>query len=140
MLEKIFASAAFRFVIAGAVNTVLTYALYLVLLGWMGYALAYTLSYVAGIGLSLLLHARYVFNASITPRSMVLYPLLYLGQYLIGLAIMSAAVNWLDIAREYALALSIAINVPLMFMFSRWVFKNRKDNKANKSKSGMLQE
>ena len=139
MLKKLFASTAFRFVIAGAVNTALTYALYLVLLRWASYAAAYTLSYVAGIGLSLLLHARYVFKASITPRSMVSYPLLYLGQYLLGLAVISAAVNWLNIAQEYALALSIAINVPLMFVLSRWVFKENKANKE-KSNSGIWQK
>lgn len=125
MLKKMAASQAFRFVVAGGINTVLTYALYLFLLPSTGYAIAYTISYAAGIGLALLLHARYVFNAAITPRSMVLYPLFYLGQYLLGLAVVSAAVKWFGIAPEYALAISIAINVPLMFMLSRWVFKGR---------------
>ena len=44
-----------RFLAAGAVNTALTYAIYLLLLAIAPYLVAYTVAYVSGIAISYLL-------------------------------------------------------------------------------------
>ena len=41
-----------RFIVAGAVNTVASYAIFLVLLQFMPYLAAYTIAYVIGVGIS----------------------------------------------------------------------------------------
>ena len=82
-----------RFLISGAVNTTLTYAAYLGLLGLIGYVPAYTIAYIAGIALSYALNTIFVFRAAPTLRSAMLFPLIYLVQYLLGLAVLYVSVT-----------------------------------------------
>jgi putative flippase GtrA len=114
---------ALRFVIAGAINTAVTYAIYLALLPWSGYALAYTIAYVAGIALSYVLNTWYVFRVRRDLRGLALFPLVYLAQYLIGMLVLSLAVNSFGVPAKFALLISIAITVPMTFLLSRLVLK-----------------
>ena len=123
MIGRFFAHAAFRFVLVGAVNTLLSYALYVWLLQHFTYLIAYGISYVAGIGCSIVLHARYVFGARISTRVVLLYPLMYLGQYLLGLAILKISVDIFSVAPEYALAICIVLTIPPVFFISRWIMQ-----------------
>ena len=50
-----------RFVAAGVVNTAASYAIYLLLLPFVDYQLAYAIAYVAGIATQYVLHSRFVF-------------------------------------------------------------------------------
>jgi len=124
MIRPLLAHPAFRFVVVGTVITILTYALYLWLLQSFSYRIAYGVSYLAGIGCSLLLHSRYVFRTRITTRTALLYPVMYFAQYLFGLGILTVSVRLLQVPAEFALAVSIALSVPLVFFASRWLMKS----------------
>ena len=50
------------FVFFGAVNTVLTYGIYLLLVLFIAYPAAYTVSYASGVFISYYLNARFVFK------------------------------------------------------------------------------
>ena len=78
-----------RFVIGGAVNTTITYAVYLMLELVMPPGVAYTLVYVFGICLSYAINTYFVFHTKGTVRSGLQYPLVYAAQYLIGLAVLT---------------------------------------------------
>ena len=87
-----------RYVLAGVLNTGATYALFYALLYVLPYAKAYTVAFVAGIGLSYALNARFVFAAPIRLASALAWPLVYLVQYLVGLAVLALLVERFGIA------------------------------------------
>ena len=110
---------ALRFLVAGVVNTTITYLLYYVLLAWMGYLPAYTIAYVFGIALAYALNTRFVFRVTRTLSGAIAFPLVYVVQYLVGALILALAVHILGIAQQFALLVSLAVTVPLTFAFSR---------------------
>lgn len=110
-----------RFLLSGAINTGVTYAIYLLLLPHLDYRSAYSVSFLCGIVLSYAINVRYVFRVRAGWKSFALYPLVYLAQYLIGILILYVAVDKFGIAREYALLASIAVSVPVTFLISRTI-------------------
>lgn len=123
-MQRMVISPFLKFVAIGAFNTAVTYALYLWLLRSLSFSVAYSISFASGIGIALLLQARYVFKVAITPRKMIFYPLTYGVQYLFGLGVVTLAVRVLNISERYALACSIVLSVPVMFWLTRHVLKN----------------
>ena len=114
-----------RFLLAGAANTLLTYLLYLLLLGHVGHRLAYALAYVAGIGLAYVLGRGFVFRRHDGWRSVLLTPLIYLLQFCIGLLFVELWITWLGLPAEFAPLLAIAATLPLTYVLSRWAFARR---------------
>jgi len=112
-----------RFLIAGAVNTATTYALYLVLLNSAAYLFAYSLAYVAGIVVSYFLNALFVFRTKPAVNSALRFPLVYVAQYLLGGAVLWICVERLGVRRELGLAFSIAVTVPITYAASRLALK-----------------
>lgn len=115
-------SSFLRFLISGGINTASTYAVYLVLLRFTGYKLAYTIAYICGIVLAFVINRFFVFQAHRGWQSMALFPLVYLAQYLVSLAIVWACVEQLDLMKEAAPLIAIVITIPLTFVLSRFVF------------------
>ena len=111
-----------RYVLAGVLNTGATYALFYALLYVLPYAKAYTVAFVAGIGLSYALNARFVFAAPIRLASALAWPLVYLVQYLVGLAVLALLVERFGIAPAAAAIVAIIVTVPLTFFLSRRTF------------------
>lgn len=112
---------ALRFLIAGAINTVATYGIYLALLPLLDYTLAYTVAYVAGIALSYVLSTSFVFRVDRTVANMATFPLVYVVQYVLGALVLNLAVRWIGIPRQAALLASIAVTIPVTFFLSRAV-------------------
>ena len=123
--DMVSASSFLRFLISGGVNTAATYAVYLVLLGVMGYKLAYTVAYVFGIALAFVINRLFVFQTHRGWRSMVLFPFVYLAQYLVSLAVIWAWVERLHLPKQVAPLIAIVITIPLTFVLSRLVFLRR---------------
>lgn len=113
------APAFVRFVVAGLVNTGVTFVLFLVLAQAMPDALAYTISYVVGIALAYFLNALIVFQAGMSVRTAFRFPLVYGVQYLYGLCLLSVLVSRLHVPSAVAMATVIATSVPLTFFLSR---------------------
>ncbi len=110
---------AVRFLIVGGLNTALTYALYLALLPLLDYMVAYTATYVIGIGLAYLLNTRFVFRVRPSMRTALAFPLVYLAQYVVGVIVLNAAIGLFDMPKPYAMLAVIAVTVPLTFLLSR---------------------
>lgn len=117
-----------RFLLAGAANTAATYLIYLMLLPVLGYVAAYSTCYVAGILFSYALNTVFVFRTAPTARSVLLFPLVYVVQYLVGLGVLDGSIRYLGVPRPAALAVSIAVTIPLTFILARAVLTNRKDD------------
>lgn len=114
-------STVVRFLLGGGLNTVLTYLVYLILLLVVEYWAAYTISYVCGIVLSYLINRR-VFRANHNWSSALLFPGIYLVQYLVGLAVVHAWVKMLDLPAQLAPLVAVLITLPVTFLLSRAVF------------------
>jgi len=115
-------SSFLRFLISGGVNTAATYAAYLVLLKYTGYRVAYTTAYVFGIILAFFINRLFVFQTHRGWRSVALFPLVYLAQYLVSMAVVWIWVEELLLPKEVAPLIAIVVTVPLTFVLSRYVF------------------
>lgn len=114
-----------RFLLSGGVNTVATYAIYLALLRIFGYRTAYTIAYITGILLSYVINRVFVFRTHRGWSSALLFPLVYLAQYLVGLATVWLWVSQLHLAQALAPLIAILVTIPLTYILSRCVFLQR---------------
>lgn len=112
-----------RFLLAGGFNTLLTLGLYWLLLPVIGYGPAYTISFVAGIVISYVLNARFVFRVAASQRSAILFPGVYAVQYCAGLAVLWLWSSVLGLSPAYGVVASIAVTVPITFVLARLVLK-----------------
>lgn len=115
-----------RFLLSGAFNTAATYLLYLALLRFMPYRLSYTISFICGIVIAYILNLSFVFRAQGGLKTIALFPLVYLAQYLAGLGVVSLWVELLDWQASLAPIAAIIVTIPLTFVLSRLVFDRKK--------------
>ena len=113
-----------RFLIAGAVNTILSYVVYLLLLAIVPYLVAYTISYVVGIAISYLLLTRFVFKTERRLATAMRFPLVYLVQYLMSSALIVLLVETMDVRASIAAIIAIAVSIPITFVLSRGVLRS----------------
>lgn len=111
-----------RFLLSGAVNTALTYLVYLVLLAVLGHRLSYSVSFGAGIALAYSLNRIYVFREHSGWRSALATPAIYALQYLLGLSMVEIWVRWLRWPAEAAPLAAVVVTVPLTYFLSRKAF------------------
>lgn len=119
--------AAWRFLLVGATNTLVTTALLVSLSYLMPGWLAYTISFALGLAYSTVFAARWVFTSDGSVRAGISYALCYLLIFLIGLIVIAGihALNW----PAYANALSVIVTAPLGFVAGRIVFTQRKEGR-----------
>jgi putative flippase GtrA len=109
------------FVLSGGLNTLATYLLYLLLLNFLHYQIAYATSFIAGILLSYVLSTRFVFRTTHSWVKFSLFPLVYLISYAAGAAVLALSVNRLGIDQRIAPLVSACVTLPLSFVLSRLV-------------------
>ena len=108
-----------RYVIAGLVNTAVTYALLLVALHWIAYLAAYTIVYVLGVVFGWWLQSRFVFQVPIAWRTLIRFPLVYAAQYVCGAVLLWLLVEVARVPSSWAALAAVASTVPLGFLLSR---------------------
>lgn len=112
-----------RFVLGGGSNTLISFACYLVLLRWVDYPVAYTLSFALGVLSGYAINTYLVFRATWSWAKLSAFPLVQLANYLAGLLVIWAAVRWLHIDEHFAPLLAIAATIPLNFLLTRALIK-----------------
>lgn len=115
-------SRGLRFLLAGGLNTVVTYLMYLALLPVCGSQRSYAIAFASGIVFSYVLGRVFVFKSHQGYRSALMLPLVYLLQYLVGAAVVWA---WVDLLSQHAAlapAISIVVTLPLTYFLSKFVF------------------
>lgn len=108
-----------RFVAAGALNTVLTFLLYQVLILFAVYPLAYSISFVAGIVFAANVYARTVFKVELRPKTATCFAIFYIASYLVGLGLLVFVVDYLSTPKWLAPVFVMMVMVPLNFFGSR---------------------
>lgn len=112
-----------RFLLVGAANTLSSYLLYLLLLVFFPYLLAYSLAYCIGIVISYFLNVRFVFRQRISLATFLAFPIVYLIQYCLGALVLWLLVDNVGISPALAMAGVIAATVPVTFLTSRLVLR-----------------
>lgn len=112
-----------RFVAVGAINTALTYALFVGAQPALGHLLAYTLAYAFGIVLSYLLNAWFVFRTRTSWHTAMAFPMVYVVQYLWGLGALYLLVDLMAWPGAVAMLAVIGSSVPLTYLLTRWVMR-----------------
>jgi putative flippase GtrA len=110
-----------RFLIMGGTNTIVAYAIYLLLLHWMRYEFAYTIGYGVGIVMAYGLSAAFVFRKPMRRRSALRFPLVYVAQFLVSLGLLRLAVEIIHIPQWLALGFAVILTIPVTFLLSRWI-------------------
>jgi putative flippase GtrA len=114
-----------RFIFWGGVNTLLGYLLYALLLLFLQYLVAYTITYLTGILISYYLNSRFVFRREVGLRKAVQYPLVYLVQYLLGTGALYLLVQVLKVNKLVAPAIVILLTIPVTFLLGRRIIGGR---------------
>jgi putative flippase GtrA len=110
------------FVAVGAINTGVTYAVYLAARSYIHYSIAYTAAFVIGIALSYLLNVLFVFKGRHSINAAVTFPFVYMVQYFYGLIVLSMLVEVFGVSNTIAMLVVIATSVPLTFVLMKRVF------------------
>jgi len=113
-----------RFLLAGAFNTALSYAVYVLLDRWLPYVLAYLLAYAVGVVVQFVLFSRYVYRARPGRAQALAYPLLHLLIAGFGSAALWLIVRVSGWPSSWAGLAAIAAQVPVAFLLTRWWFGN----------------
>lgn len=108
-----------RFLAFGLLNTLVTYAIYWVLVAWMHPQAAYALVFALGIGIAYVGNAAWVFRSRLRWSTLFPYVALYLGQYLANAAAVHVLTQEVHLGPRVALALSLAVVTPLSFLLNQ---------------------
>jgi putative flippase GtrA len=103
------------FAIIGALNTIMTFLLYQLIIFVAPYWLAYSLSFLVGLAFSLVMNARMVFNRAITAGLAGKYVAFYAASFLAGLGIVAGLIDWFSVPPRLAPIGSVATLVLINF-------------------------
>lgn len=111
-----------RFLVAGGSTTVISYAIYLALLyASVTHLIAYPVSFIVGIAWSYVVNSRFVFQRRPTLRGLGAFPIVYLGQLVLGTVIVHAAITLAGFPPWAGPLLAIVATLPLTYLASRWL-------------------
>ena len=108
-----------RFIAGGALNTGITYSLYLILKMIVFYQVAYAIAYTLGVVFSYLFNALIVFRVPLSWSGGGIYPLVYLAQYVISAFFLTMAVEQFSIPEKLGPLVVVILMVPVTFFLSK---------------------
>lgn len=117
-----------RFVLAGLVNSSISYGCYWVLATQINYQAAYLIAYALGIIVAYVLNARFVFRVSCSWHGFFAYPIVYLVQYLISATMLEGFVSWLGLSQWIAPLVVIIAMVPKSYLINKIVLRHQHVN------------
>lgn len=117
--HKHISTEALRFLIGGGINTMLSYVIYWLLLPWLSYPVAYTISYATAIVSGFAISARFVFRTPWSWRKLAAFPFVQLLNYLIGLGTVTVCVRYIGIDERLVPLVATVIVLPINFMLTR---------------------
>ncbi|MCI3205734.1 MULTISPECIES: GtrA family protein [Pandoraea] len=117
--KKFFSREFARFLLVGATNTGFGYVIYAVCLTFVGYRLAYTVSFVLSVIFSYWLNSHFVFKVKMSVAGLLKFPLVYVVQYLVGIGLMYVLVGKLQLSPYLAPIAVVVLTIPITFLMSR---------------------
>jgi putative flippase GtrA len=111
-----------RFTLVGAINTVLTGALLLLIASWVAVDVAYTIVYAIGLAFTVSVTSRFVFRRRPTARTTTRFVVWYGTVYLVGVAVVRVAGAQVHSSHLLTTVAVLAVTVPLNFLGGRQIF------------------
>ena len=111
-----------RFLLAGGFNTAATFVIYVGLVQFLPYAVAYTFAFATGIAISYALNRSFVFRARGSRTALALFPFVYVFQYLLGLGVVAVWADLLELPVELASLAAIMVTLPVTYALLRRLF------------------
>ncbi|WP_410198621.1 GtrA family protein [Aliarcobacter butzleri] len=120
----IFDTSFYRFIIIGFFNTFSGYIIYLFLVNlFFNHINSYIVSYIVGILISYFLNSSFVFKVQPKFSTFLVFPLVYIIQFILGFAGIYFLIDILAINKNIAPLIIIVFTLPIGFLLSRKVFK-----------------
>jgi len=108
----------------GIINTIVTYALFVIISNVIDYRITIVIVYIFGIFLSYFLNRRIVFKVK---GKLYLFASIYVGMLLLNLAITTILVEEFSIQKEFAALFAIFIVFGIGYtLINRYAFPNQK--------------
>ena len=114
-----------KFVGVGGINTGVTYIIYLFLLLFFNYQVAYTITYISGIYLAYYLNLKFVFKQSGSTKKVFLFPFVYLVQYLLGILILYVVIDKYAFPEETGPVFVVLLTIPLTYLLSKKILSKK---------------
>lgn len=113
-----------KFMGAGVINTLASYLVYVILVLFLDYQISYALAFVFGVVLSFVLNTQYVFEVEQTLKKFILFPSVYLVQYLMGAFIMNFVIELIAINKFLAPLIVSVCLLPVSYILSKKILTN----------------
>ena len=112
-----------RFSINGIINTIVAYALFVVISNFIDYKITIVLVYIIGIFLSYFLNRKTVFKVS---GKLYLFIAIYVGMLLLNLTITTILVEEFSLIKEFAQIIAILLSFGIGYtLINRYAFPNQ---------------
>lgn len=125
LINRVIGNRLIKFLTVGAVNTIVSYVTFMMLIEFVNYNVSYSVSYCIGIVTSYILNGSWTFNKSLSIRGLITYPVVYLAQFFSGWVILKVAVEVYNFTESEAYIASMLVSIPVGFLASKLYFKDR---------------
>ncbi|MFA0557982.1 MULTISPECIES: GtrA family protein [unclassified Vibrio] len=125
LINRVIGNRLIKFLTVGAVNTIVSYVTFMMLIEFVNYNVSYSVSYCIGIVTSYILNGSWTFNKSLSIRGLITYPVVYLAQFFSGWVILKVAVEVYKFTESEAYIASMLVSIPVGFLASKLYFKDR---------------
>ena len=113
-----------KFLSAGVINSLASYLLYLLLVLFLNYQIAYAMAFIFGIVLSFVLNTKYVFEVDQTIKKFLSFPLVYLVQYILGAIMLNFLIELIGINKFFAPLVIAVFLLPVSYILSKKILNN----------------
>lgn len=124
--HKHLSAEVLRFLVGGAFNTLLSYAIYWLLLRWLSYPFAYTISFAAAIATGFAINTWFVFHAPWSWRKLAAFPMVQVVNYLMGLGTVAICIRYFGIDARIAPVLATVVVLPVNFLLTRGLIRYKR--------------
>lgn len=122
-----------KFFWVGLANSAVTYLIYLAFNLILDYRISYTLSYISGILFSVYFNGRFVFQTSVTIKTVIEYLIFYSTSFGLGILLLTFFVSYVHLSELLAPLFVLITVVPINFFGARFVLTGSFLNKLNVS-------
>ena len=118
-------SAFLRFLVGGASTTLVSYAIYVLLLAYLPYLVAYAIAFAVGVVWSYFANTLFVFQRRPNVARAMAFPLVYAAQYVAGSAILFLLIDRWHAPEKLAPLAVVVLTLPITYLLSRWIITAR---------------
>lgn len=124
MIDKNTGGEMVRFVITGAIATLLHYGIYWLLLGRMAAGVAYTVGYVLSFVANYVLTSRFTFRSRVSVRNGIGFCAAHAVNYMVHISLLALYLH-LGVPEWIAPVPVYAVAIPVNFLLVRFVFRHK---------------